>query len=84
VRTKSTIVVLALAIALALGASVGLVLEHPALSMFLGMIAIPIGLYAAVAAPSALVPLAVAAAVVGASVIVIWIYELAVALSKSS
>ena len=52
--------------------------------MFLGMIAIPIGLYAAVAAPSALVPLAVAAAVVGASVIVIWIYELAVALSKSS
>ena len=81
---KSTVVVLSLAIALASGALAGLMLGQPALSIFLGMVAIPAGLYAGLAVQRVLVPLALAAAIVGASVIAIWVYELAVALSKAS
>ena len=77
------LVPLGLAVALALGATVGSVLGQPAPSIFLGLIAIPVGLYAALATERVLVPVALAAAMVGASVIGFWIYELVVAISKS-
>ena len=75
---------MALAVALALAAIAGAVLGLAAPSVFAGLIAIPIGLYAAVATSRPLVPIALAAAVVGAVVIGWWIDELVVAISGSS
>jgi hypothetical protein len=75
---------LALAVGLALVAIAGAVLAFAALSMLAGLVAIPVGLHAAVATPRHLVPVALAAAVVGALVIGWWIYEFVVAISGSS
>jgi hypothetical protein len=66
---------LALAVALALAAIAGAVLGLAAPSVLAGLIAIPVRLYAAVATSRSLVPVALAAAVVGVVVIAWWIYE---------
>jgi hypothetical protein len=71
----------ALAVALAVAAIVGAVLAWAAPSVLAGLIAIPVGLYAAAATSRPLVPVAFLAVVVGAVVIAWWIYELVVAIS---
>jgi hypothetical protein len=75
---------LVLAVALALAAIACAVLGLAAPSVLAGLIAIPVGLYAAAATSRPLVPVALAAAVVGTVVIGWWIYELVVAISGSS
>lgn len=72
-----------LAVALAIAAIAGAVLGLAAPSVLAGLIAMPLGHYAAAAASRPLVPVALGAAVVGAVVIVWWIYELVVAISGS-
>jgi hypothetical protein len=66
---------LALAVALALGATLAARAERVALSVFLGLVAIPVGLYAALAVQRVLIVLAVATVLTGAAVISFWIYE---------
>ena len=73
----------ALAVALALAAVAGAVLGLAAPSVLAGLIAIPVGGYAAVAASRPLIAVAVAAAAAGAVVIAWWTYELVVAISGS-
>jgi hypothetical protein len=75
---------LALAVALALAAIAGAGLGLAAPSVLAGLIAIPVGPYAAVATSRPLVPVALASAVAGTVVIGWWIYELIEAISGSS
>lgn len=71
---------MALALGLAVAAIAGTVLAW-APSVLAGLIAIPVGLYAAAATSRPLVPVAFLAVVAGAVVIAWWIYELVVAIS---
>jgi len=71
----------ALAVTVTVAAIASAVLELAAPSVLAGLIAVPVGLYAAAATSRPLVPVALAAAVVGAVVIAWWIYELVVAIS---
>ena len=75
---------LAFAVALAVASLAGAVLELAAPSVLAGLIAVPAGLYAATATSRRLVPVALAAAAVGAVVIGWWIYEILAAISGSS
>jgi hypothetical protein len=73
----------AVAVALALVAVSGAVRGSAALSILSGLIAIPVGLYAALATPRPLVPLALATALLGVLVIAWWTYEIITAISGS-
>jgi hypothetical protein len=75
------IVASSLAATLAVAAIAGAVLELTAPSVLAGLIAVPVGLYAAAAISRPLVPVALTAALVGTVVIAWWVYELVVAIS---
>jgi hypothetical protein len=73
---------LVVAAGLATGAVAATLVEAPAVSVLLAVFAVPVALYAALAAPRFAIPLALTAAVAGVGVVVYWIYTLISALSK--
>jgi hypothetical protein len=71
-----------IAAGLATAAVIATVVEAPALGVLLGVVTVPVALYAALATPAFGVPLALTAAVAGVAVVVYWIYLLLSELSK--
>jgi hypothetical protein len=84
VLTREGTVALVLALGLAAGAVAAAVGDPPALSTFLGLITVPVALYAALAAPAIAVSLALGAAGAGVVVIGYWIYVLITALQSAN
>jgi hypothetical protein len=84
VLTREGTVALVLALGLAAGAFASAVGDTPALSIFLGLITVPVALYAALAAPAIAVSLALGAAGAGVVVIGYWIYVLITALQSAN
>ena len=68
---------------LAVGAVVGAVYDALALSVLMALVAVPASLYAALATRRPLVVVALGCAVIGASVIAFWIYEIVSAIRSS-
>jgi hypothetical protein len=75
--------VVGLACLLAVGAIVAAALDALALSVLLGFLVVPVALYAASAARRSFVVVALACAVIGASVIAFAIYEMISAIRSS-
>lgn len=82
--TREGTVALFLAVSLAAGAIAAAAADIPALSVFLGLVTVPVALYAALAAPLIAVALALGAACAGAAVIGYWIFVLLTALQGAS
>ena len=74
---------LVIALVLATAAVVAAFAGAAGISVFLGLVTVPAGLYAALAARSIGVVVALGTAVVGAAVIVFWAYTLVSAISGS-
>jgi hypothetical protein len=84
VLTREGTVALVLATALAAGAVAAAVADIPALSIFIGMITVPVALYAALATPPIGALVALADGFAGVAVIAYWIYALIKALQGAS